>query len=354
MTDDTNDQEVASTPQDAPDLPSGETQLVLHIGAAKTGSSAIQRFIQLNADWLAARDILVPDSRLGMSSKRTGEHVFTLEELFRRQEKERLTTTLTALCDKLNPGQRLLLSGENMSNHGRHAFFEDVAKKHPTEVIFYIRRQDELLTSAWQQWHSKVEEDFNAWLIMALRQYGQWEKLIKDWEGVVGAGRVKIRVFDRGDFPGGDLLKDFLQVLGFDPETSGADFDIGVVNPSYSDIITPLVAGNRNIFKDANDSDFYEVVHELTGESYTKGPKYSLISPRQREKIIEFYKPVNQRVCRDYFPGRARLFPEVDHAKYTYLDDGKLRDLQMRFLTEMAYAAQRRERKNGKFRIGWS
>ena len=92
----------------------------------------------------------------------------------------------------------------------------------------------------------------------------------------------------------------------------------------------------------------------MSCESYTKGPKYSLISPRQREKIIEFYKPVNQRVCRDYFPGRARLFPEVDHAKYTYLDDGKLRDLQMRFLTEMAYAAQNRERKNGKFRIGWS
>ncbi len=354
MTADANVKEVAPTPQVKNEVPAREMQLVLHIGAAKTGSSAIQRFIQLNADWLAARNFVVPDSRLGMSSKRTGEHVFTLEELFRRQDTKRLTQTLSALCDTLRPGQKLLLSGENMSNHGRHRFFEEIAKERATEVIFYIRRQDELLTSAWQQWHSKVERDFNAWLIMGLRQYGQWEKLIQDWESVIGKGRVKVRIFDRGDFPDGDLLKDFLHALDVPLEECDANFDIGVVNPSYSDIITPLVAGNTNIFKDSNDSEFYEIVGALTDDSYTKGPKYSLISPRQREKILEYYKPINQRVCRDYFPGRERLFPMLDHTKYTYLDDSELRDLQMRFLTEMAFAAQKKDRSNGKFRIGWS
>lgn len=323
-------------------------ELILHIGAAKTGSSAIQRFLALNIDWFKAQGIVIPDRRLALSSRlHSGEHVFTLEELFRRKETDRLTATLDSLCGQVEPGQRLLLSAENMSNHGRHEFFREIAQKRHTEAILYIRRQDELLTSAWQQWHAKVEEDFSAWLIMALRQYGQWEQLIKSWENALGKGHVKIRVFEPGSFQGGDLLKDFLDCLGIDPETADADFHIGTVNPSYSDIITPLVAGNPNVFKDANDSAFYHMVGQLTGNAYSTGPKYSLITQRQREKIVEYYRQINQRICQEYFPGRSRLFQEVDHTKYVYLDESRRTELQLRFLTELIYKGLNKEQGDG-------
>jgi len=53
--------------------------IVLHIGANKTGSSAIQRFAQKNRASLLNRGFAIPDRTLGWSDKVTGEHVFTLQ-----------------------------------------------------------------------------------------------------------------------------------------------------------------------------------------------------------------------------------------------------------------------------------
>ena len=72
----------------------------------------------------------------------------------------------------------VLISAENLSNGANFQFFNKILPSMDCKVILYIRRQDELLTSSWQQWHSKVETDINAWLILALQQYGHWLRCI--------------------------------------------------------------------------------------------------------------------------------------------------------------------------------
>lgn len=317
-------------------------KLVLHIGAVKTGSSVIQCFIQRNLALLRKQGFVIPDRRLGLSDDITGEHVFALQEFFGAKRHEDFSRTLFSLLDMIEDNQTLLLSAENISNLGNHQFFADVCAKVDVRVILYIRRQDELLISAWQQWHSKVERDFNAWIVLALLKYGQWQRLTKDWESILGTNKMTVRVYQPDEFPNGNLLKDFTKALGLDSSSAKVNFEIGNINPSYSDIITPLVAGNQAIFRDAHDSAFYKLVDVLTKTNYVGGEKISIMTKEQRDKIVEFYRPINEAVCRQYFPDRERLFKSVDHREYRYINSADLVEEQLRFLAEMIFAISKK------------
>jgi hypothetical protein len=312
-------------------------KIVLHIGAAKTGSSAIQAFIRANLDFFNDHGFVVPDRMAGLGQRITGEHVMSLQKLITDPDPSRIVEVFAELRDKPEDGRTVLISAENLSNLGKHARFGAALEGFDPTVILYIRRQDELLTSAWQQWHSKVEGDFNAWLIKGLREYGHWDRVIEQWESVVGKGRVKVRVFDRADLVEGDVLRDFLYCLGLDSKSDKPLTDLGVINPSYTDIITPLVQGNRGIFSDPNDSAFYDMVGDLTGDDYISGRKVSLLSLGQRESIQFYYRDINRRVCKEYFPGRAQLFLPLNHAKYDYLSADQMMERQMKFLTHLIF-----------------
>ena len=47
-------------------------KIILHIGAGKTGSSAIQRFLDLNVDALRRENIVVPDNDLALTGRACG------------------------------------------------------------------------------------------------------------------------------------------------------------------------------------------------------------------------------------------------------------------------------------------
>ena len=280
---------------------------------------------------------MVPDRELGLSDDVTGEHVFGFQELFNRSDKAGIANRLKLLIAKAG-GARIVMSAENLSNGTNFQYFRDVLAELDCQVLIYIRRQDELLTSSWQQWHSKGQTDLNAWLILALQRLGHWQRCIEGWESVAGTGNVTVRPFQKSDLAKGDVVDDFLAALGIEAGADDYARAAALVNPSYSDIITPIVSGNRFIFQHPHDHRFYSMVGALTAEAYVTQRRVSLITREQRESIVEYYRPQNETVCRRYFPGRQRLFDPVDHAKYEYLTAEELQQRQLGFLASLIYA----------------
>src|SRR6476469_8037679 len=156
--------------------------IILHIGANKTGSSAIQEFLRLNAAALPRFGVHVAPSDLSRNGKITGQHVWFIEQ--QRKDvsagRKRLTRRMERLMAGLEPGSRLVISAEHLALrsreaggcnawrlNGAHQLFSDVARQYPTQIVRYGRRQDELLLSSWQQWESKVSDDFWAWMLSA-------------------------------------------------------------------------------------------------------------------------------------------------------------------------------------------
>jgi hypothetical protein len=311
------------------------SRLILHIGANKTGSSAVQSFLRLNVKSLRSLGYRVPDRELGLSDKVTGEQVFAMQGLFNRGDRAGLVVKIKLLMQAAE--RSVIISAENLSNGQNFQFFNQALDGIDCKVILYIRRQDELLTSSWQQWNSKREVDFNGWLILALQRIGHWQRCIDGWESVVGAGNVTVRPYQRSDLVNADVVDDFVCLLGLPEPVHEFVKPPSLVNPSYTDAITPLVSGSKFLFDGEHDNRFYEMVADLTGEAFVTQQKVSLLSRVQREKLIEFYRPQNEAICRKYFPGRARLFEAVDHSKYDYLTPDELTKRQMEFLASLIF-----------------
>ena len=321
------------------------SKLILHIGAGKTGSSAIQRFLQRNHLELKKAGVIIPDRNLELGPQISGNQVFRIQDLL---DHGCLAEALQVLIKSVEVGSTVVVSAENLSNPHVHEHLLDLSASISIEAIIYIRRQDDLLASAWQQWHAKTSTDPHAWLLDAVQTYGRWADVAEGWLSVVGDRGLKVRVFERNSLVEADLFSDFLDACGLNRlrsvvETKGFDS----VNPSYSDIITPLVAGNRQIFKDAHDNSFFHMVGELTGSSYTTGPKVSLFTADQREAIVRHYAAQNEAVRHRFFPDRTQLFEPIDHSKYHYLSTTELHSQQMRFLTEMVTGLYRKLEENG-------
>jgi hypothetical protein len=318
-----------------------DARLILHIGANKTGSSAIQAFLRLNSKQLNTLGYLIPDKELGTSDRITGEHVFAFQDMINRSDRPMLESKFQNL---LNSDSKVVIaSAENLSNRANFQFFKNILTAVNCKVILYIRRQDELLTSSWQQWNSKREKDFNAWLILALQRLGHWRHCIEGWEKVVGAGNVIIRIFQTADLVNGDVVDDFVSVIGLTDRMQSFVRDGRLVNPSYSDLITPIVSGSKFIFAGEHDNEFYDMVGKLTGEYYTSQKKISLLSPQQRDSIIEYYRLENENLCKTYFPNRPRLFANVEHSKYDYLSRDELTQRQMQLLATLIFAMYKRK-----------
>jgi len=313
--------------------------MILHVGAPKTGSSSIQFFLRKNKDKLYEKGFLVPDRDLGLDGLVTGEHVWAVERISSRGDREvlKVFSNIKREIEKSKKEMNIIVSAENLCNTKMAEKFSLALQEIPGKVIIYIRRQDEFLSSAWQQWYSKIEEDFDAWLIKALSDMGNWLEIIEAWEAVVGKDNIKIKIFEKEEFVEGDLLKDFVSNIGLEKYLDYFNYEIGRVNPSYSDIITYLVAGNRRIFSSVHDNEFYKLVDKLTGDGYIEKRKVSLFTQRQRENIVEYYKDINDRICKKYFPGRESLFQPVKHARYQYLSKEEILDRQLKFITEMIF-----------------
>jgi hypothetical protein len=311
-------------------------RLIIHIGANKTGSSAIQSFLRLNWKLLRSRGYFVPDQNLGNSENITGDHGLHLQHLFDHSDYASLKAKIKLLMN--SESNVVLISAENLSNGQNFQLFNQIVHGIECKVILYIRRQDDIITSSWQQWNSKIETDFHAWLILALQRLGHWQRCIAGWETVVGAGNVISRIFQRSDLVSGDVVDDFISLLALGDPLPNFLRPESPVNPSYSDVITSIVSGCNFIFANEHDNKFYEMVRKLTGDTFVAKNKISLLSRAQRETVIEYYRPENEAVCRKYFPGRSNLFDAVDHSRYEYLTSDELRKRQLEFLVSLIYA----------------
>ena len=310
---------------------------VLHIGANKTGSSAVQAFIRSNLAVFSEAGYLVPDSNLGTSDRITGEHVFAFQKFVVPNDIKGLTAAFDDL--KAEVGDKTVLcSAENLSNPGRFQTFAEIVKKYSIKIILYIRRQDDLIASSWQQWPSKVMDDFNGWLVTALQNTGHWERTITNWENMAGAENVTVRVFERESFPDGNIMLDFMECLDIPYDDADLTFPSHDINPSYSDAITGLVAGNRSIFKNQHDNEFYKMIGELTGGAYIERQKTSLLSEQQRDNIAKFFEVQNERIRAKYFPDRETLFKPIDHSKYRYLSAEEISLEQRKIMMHLIYS----------------
>jgi hypothetical protein len=285
-----------------PDTP----RLSIHIGAAKCGSSAIQETLRRNAESLKRIGVLVPDTQLGTELPPSGTQVRFFEDLkpFDDARVQVITDKLEALrrASDSTSHATVIISAENLINSGVFAgLFRNAPRMFDVEVVAYIRRQDEFLLGAWNQWHFKVNNDLGTWLEGVTGQMADWDARLAAWEHELPDAKLSVRVFDRDRLVGGDVVTDFLYLLGVPAEALLLDPE--PVNRGLNELAMTIAMRNRHLFLGRHDHRFTQFLARYGADLVTEPISAGLgLAPEQRRALVAAYAEGNERIRKRWFP----------------------------------------------------
>jgi len=138
--------------------------LILHPGHPKCGSSSIQKFLYDNRAALEAKGWAVPDRFFHFRFEKDCDFSFAespvsyFSKVIRKGNYFRLQNRIEKAIEGAQQAgiHTFIVSAENLADelaeplHEIFSTYFDVKK-----VLYYIRRQDDFLLSAWQQWGHK-------------------------------------------------------------------------------------------------------------------------------------------------------------------------------------------------------
>lgn len=307
----------------------GLSEVILHIGTPKTGTTSLQRFLYINRHRLARKGFAFPvfKSReprcdetqngnlvvlhwrsLHLSNFSAPKHlekeVAFLKELGHKEDsKVILTEENLSIFPEIWQDTRVLL---------KRCGFERMT------VVMYVRRQDDFLFSLWKQGiqGGYIDASFEGLssrpLYIMRSSYNHLAKSIQ--ENMEPDDRMIIRRFDRSGFEGGDLYHDFCAAIQL-PWDEGFKIPKSLNISTTCDVTAAMAEINQGGFPQINNNGSInryprEVLMEVA-EDYSRehpDPKGTFPAiPEFRRKLLERFREGNEELARTYLEG-AQLF----------------------------------------------
>jgi hypothetical protein len=197
---------------------------IIHMGAAKTGSSTLQECFHLNRERLREAGVFYPcspgakqhgllaESCIDPAREPDGEAAERRNRGFRESFAREMAHDAIGM-------DYLLVSSELF-----HARLWDAGEIERLKallepwcsswrVVFYMRRQDRYATSLHSTYLRRGGES-DATLDVLNPHHFMYAHILQLWSGVFGAGAMVPRVFERGALVGGDIVADFVAASG--------------------------------------------------------------------------------------------------------------------------------------------
>lgn len=307
--------------------------VVLHIGMPKTGTSSIRHYLYGNKPAFRRRGFVLPVSPGETNHVKVALYAWndvkknasSLRQLHGLRSPESIRDFRTTFLSEFSreaaswkPEETVVLTSEYLSTLYEPQEFERLRRllgtmgARPVQVVVYLRRQD--LYCASQYCQRVRGGDAMSWPQMtrqALRhpRY-DYATVLAKWADAFGRDRLRVRVLEKGQLIGGDLVTDFMSTIGCD---GGPDF-----RPAHwlnKSLDTRSLEFLRQLNKMSDRTDLCagrakdELIRAL--EAISEGPPTPMPHDLAR-RLLERYRESNMQVARQYL-GRAdgRLFLEA-------------------------------------------
>jgi len=302
-------------------------KVFLHIGLPKTGSTTIQGFLTKNRQEIARRGFLYPcatglPTSKALVSYAAAEGSFSHYRLppkaptgqasYREWLRDALLTELAERDSTM-----VVFSDETLGARLRDVGALErlrellIACGSEITIICYLRRQDELALSL--AWNYVLEGSPTALVFpptgKALGLYDYYS-IVSLWAQIFRPENIRVRRFGPAYHAGGDVLSDFLEIVGIDAT--------GLIRPA---------AMNRS--PSAKNLEFLERLNPYLGR-WTKQERVSLIrnlngyestgklgaSRAEREMFLSQFEKSNRKVAQEFLGIEGPLFdhPILDDA----------------------------------------
>ena len=304
---------------------------IVQIGTEKTGSTTIQHFLATNRASLRANGFQYPSfcgamnhTGLAAYAMAPGRHdslrtpfgydgpngVPAMRERMRIAAASELSADLTAIfCSEHCHGRLVDVAEVATLRDFLIDLFDDV------EISVYIRRQDQLAVSL----HStRLKSGGTGTTILPKSGPGEpsfdYDRMLGFWETCFGRDKVHVRLFDRRELTGGDVVSDFVAAWGLAGATPYASV------PNQNEALSPLALEflrrvNQQTVP-ADDMPADDLRGFLCARLSALFPGRGVRPARaEAEAFYARFRASNEAVRARHFPDRPSLFDE-DFSSY--------------------------------------
>lgn len=302
----------------------------------KTGTSALQRFLSDNREYLKQQGVLYPDLNQGMPERfrfRNGH--FLVYEAGSNKEQDRQVDQKKVVEEAYRQigmlarkWDTIVLSEELLWHYGKKKknFWGDLAENLKKvgcdlKVIVYFRRQDALIESLYVHTiksNHKAIGEFSDYINGKSVQYFclDYYSEIKEIERQIGKGKLDIHIYDKERFAGNPtgILSDFIEIFGL------------ALDDNYK-----LHKKARNAGLEGNFIEFKRVLNEIpeyqAGENFLSRPLVLASSVKEkgqikerrgfftlegREEFLKRFEEGNRKLSEEYFGGVSLFSKPTD------------------------------------------
>ncbi len=305
---------------------------VLHIGTEKTGTTLLQKWFYENEGALSSQGVAITRSSGYPNNRKLAAYFQTpIDQFLKRNgvhnEQDRAAFFKSydkmfarEIADKRKDHEIFLITSEHF--HSRLRTVEEIRKLKTFldrffddyQIVCYFREQSKVRTSLYSTGlKAQITRDITGFQknVKAKRHYYNYLEFFKKWETVFGKDALLPRLFDKQQFTGGDIRKDFLShaLPGVDPEA--LNFDIDSANESMS-------RDQAQVFHAINNSrEFYVGRYPDPTLVHLKNHALELdclkgggpvTDPRQ-EEMYDIFNESNVAFFARYFGQEKNLFP---------------------------------------------
>lgn len=293
----------------------------LHIGAPKTATSTLQNVLAANYRKLLRNGVLYPQRCRHGDAHHTLicdliEHYqgHRMPDLWygERARGEAWQLLLEEIAEKASSVETVVLSSELFfgQSHSLEQMLADIRDRlsgHQLKVVIYLRRQDQLYSSFYnqdvkgvRQWTSSAYQFYQTHQIF---QRG-YDEILDIWSAALGRDNVLVRPYEPGQWEDGDIVRDFCKLIDIPALAGGQVSHNESLGPGQLYLKQCL---NRVGFDKADNHEVVRILLDACPESPLKQCIY--IHKGLYRKYRQQWLKVNQRLAREYLGGQP-LFNE--------------------------------------------
>lgn len=267
--------------------------LYLHIGHPKAGSTTLQRFLFTNWRALRKAGVEIPTASLDVANADTppGNPLWTLKQAYDNETLSALEGWIDAVRQHRPETTKLILSSEVLFDPSKASLFGALSRRVPIHLVYYIRRQDELLLAAWRQWGLKRGLSLSELVERRIENdQPNYEEIIDSWQNELVLASCHVRFIAKHFLNDGDLISDFclstgLEHLSLEP--------VSRQNESLDGRLLHYMSRHPEFFSSPHDNS----ILELLTDPDPNAPKIrAKLTPDQFRRIKDHFESGNQRL----------------------------------------------------------
>lgn len=284
--------------------------VVFHVGAPKTGSSAIQQFCLVNRHVLANDGYYYPEHNSD-SNGISGGHTQLGINIKNNKLDQAKIVFKEYLAKAKAQDKILLLSAESFYAHPQ--ILRELTNPYKCRIISFFRDPAEFVVSIYNQsvkrHHNISTMEGFCKRILSTEQHQASGVIVYDWIEAFGKEAVKVLRYEKPRSADAKLERKFLTVLGVaETDQSNYAFPDKPINRGYTDAILEFKRRLNFVLDKDEKAQNHKIDHalqflsdEIEGDEIRNSA--SQLVKNTYEMLNEKFKASNEKIRRDFFPG---------------------------------------------------